>query len=101
MNFTLCEWVFPGGPIDKDGAVMLPIVLNPEKIGVILAGRGDAVLRRLDKLAEDGVQPRAVFSDAPVQALVDRVGVKLHHRLPRAEDLAGTQILYLVDLQPI
>jgi precorrin-2 dehydrogenase / sirohydrochlorin ferrochelatase len=78
--------------------MMLPILLDPAKISVLLVGRGEGALRRLDKLAEDGVEPRAIFSDAPSPALRDRAGIRLLSRLPQAEDLAGTNIVYVVDL---
>jgi precorrin-2 dehydrogenase/sirohydrochlorin ferrochelatase len=77
---------------------MLPILLDPAKIGVVLVGRGAGALRRLEKLAEDGVQPRAIFSDAPAPGLVERAGAWLRNRLPEAEDLAGANIVYVVDL---
>jgi precorrin-2 dehydrogenase / sirohydrochlorin ferrochelatase len=79
---------------------MLPILLDPAKIDVLLVGRGDGALRRLEKLAEDGVQPRAVYSDAPSQMLADRAGVRLRRRLPQGDDLSGANIVYIADLPP-
>ncbi len=77
---------------------MLPILIDPAKVGVILVGRGDGAVKRLDKLVADGVHPRAVFSDIASPTLAERAGIRLRDRLPQAEDMSGATIIYIADL---
>jgi len=50
---------------------MFPIQLDLAQLRVALVGNGDAILRRLHSLYEDGAQHVAIYADAPSAALAE------------------------------
>ncbi|WP_284360702.1 precorrin-2 dehydrogenase/sirohydrochlorin ferrochelatase family protein [Candidatus Phycosocius spiralis] len=76
---------------------MIPIHLDPSKISIGLAGRGDLALRRLAWLRNLGATP-VVFSDAPSDALHLLAGTALLKRLPNDQDLDSLNLLWIADL---
>jgi len=76
---------------------MLPIVLEPTRVPVILAGAGEAVVRRFETLVAGGVRPR-VFVPEPAPDLVARFGRALVSGLPGRDDLADARILFVAGL---
>ncbi len=76
---------------------MLPIVLDAAQVPIILAGAGEAVLRRFSALVDSGARPR-VFVPEPDLAVSARLGAVLTSRLPEREDLADARILFVAGL---
>jgi precorrin-2 dehydrogenase/sirohydrochlorin ferrochelatase len=76
---------------------MIPIHLDPNKIKIGLAGRGELTVRRLAWLRNLGATP-LVFSDAPSEALQTLAGAALQKRLPNDADLDGLDALWVADL---
>jgi precorrin-2 dehydrogenase/sirohydrochlorin ferrochelatase len=77
---------------------MLPINLDLERVDVALVGRGLRAVRRLELLEAAGCRRVTVFSDEPEGYLQVRAATRLHRHLPEARDLAGVQLVYIVDL---
>jgi precorrin-2 dehydrogenase/sirohydrochlorin ferrochelatase len=77
---------------------MIPIVLDPNRTSLALVGRGEVARRRLDALLAGGADAIAVFSDAPSAKLAELAGQRLRRHLPQPGDLAGFQVLWIVDL---
>jgi precorrin-2 dehydrogenase len=77
---------------------MIPIVLDPNRMSLALVGRGEVARRRLDALLAGGADAIAVFSDAPSAELAELAGQRLRRHLPQPGDLAGFQVLWIVDL---
>jgi precorrin-2 dehydrogenase / sirohydrochlorin ferrochelatase len=77
---------------------MVPIVLNPQRSRLGIAGNGAQALRRLNLLRNGGAEAVRVFADAPVPELAEAAGEHLHAGLPGAGDLATLQALWIADL---
>jgi precorrin-2 dehydrogenase len=77
---------------------MIPIVLDPNRTSLALVGRGEVARRRLDALLAGGADAIAVFSDAPSAKLAELAAQRLRRHLPQPGDLAGFQVLWIVDL---
>ena len=82
---------------------MLPLILNPTKVRVGLAGQGPSLERRRAMLAEAGIEPRAIQSDQAdltgLQCLyVAGLDAKTAQRLSRRAKAAG--VLVNVEDQP-
>ena len=77
---------------------MLPIVLDPSRIPIALVGRGETLARRLDWLLAGGAERLAVYTDAPISALEERLGPSLVHRLPTSAELARAQLAWITGL---
>lgn len=70
----------------------LPVMLDMARIAIVVAGRGERLLARLDRLA--GGRVRAFSDDRALR----RAG--LVPRLPTGDDFAGVTLVYLIDLPP-
>ena len=78
---------------------MYPIVLDLKKVSVMLVGNGPAAAQRLAQLDEDGAEHVRVFSDNPVEELVERAAHRLIRRHPFPNEFATTQIAMIVDIE--
>jgi precorrin-2 dehydrogenase/sirohydrochlorin ferrochelatase len=77
---------------------MFPILLDLSRIRVALVGNGEAALRRLRLLDQDGARNLAVYSTDPLPALAAAAGSRLRRALPSAAELAGVHIVFAADL---
>ena len=77
---------------------MIPVMVDPKQVAIALVGRECAAERRLELLLEGGAEQLTVFSDEPCAGLATRAGVRLHRRLPEAEELTTFALLWIVDL---
>ena len=80
--------------------MMLPVVIDLARVPVTLVGRDTQALKRLGHLEADGVARARIFSDAPSEALRAYAGERLVERLPSADDLAGSRVVFIADLPP-
>ena len=79
---------------------MFPIVLDLEIVPVALVGSGGLAVKRLTQLLQAGARRLTVFSEGTDTTLAALAGERLIRRLPTDEDLAGFQVIYIVDLEP-
>jgi precorrin-2 dehydrogenase/sirohydrochlorin ferrochelatase len=77
---------------------MLPIILDPKRVRVALAGRSETFARRLEWLLVGGAERLTVFTDQPTPELEKRLGGSLTSRLPEPADLATAQVVWLTGL---
>jgi precorrin-2 dehydrogenase / sirohydrochlorin ferrochelatase len=77
---------------------MLPIILDPARVRIALAGRGETFARRLEWLLAGGAERLAVYTDEPTPALEERLGASLAPRLPEPADLRAAQVVWLTGL---
>lgn len=77
---------------------MFPVLLDLAQVRVALVGNGEAALRRLRLLDEDGARHLTVYSDEPLPELAACAGERLHHAMPGAGELAGVHIVFAADL---
>jgi precorrin-2 dehydrogenase/sirohydrochlorin ferrochelatase len=77
---------------------MIPVLVDPKRVAIALAGRGGAAERRLDLLHDGGAERLRVFSDRPSPGLAARAGARLQRRLPDRADLTALALLWIVDL---
>lgn len=76
---------------------MLPVMLDPARTRVGLAGRGALTLRRLEWFRRLGFMPE-IFSDTPSDELVAAAGELFLPRLPDPGDLVALDLLWIADL---
>lgn len=76
---------------------MIPLALDPARVGIALAGSGPLAARRLVQLRDGGAEP-LVFSLDTDGEFVALAGSATHRRLPEGEDFARFQVLYVVGL---
>jgi precorrin-2 dehydrogenase/sirohydrochlorin ferrochelatase len=76
---------------------MLPLFLDVSRLTLVLAGNGDATVRRLRRLEEAGALSIAVFATAPSEALAEAAGTRLRRRWPSLEEIAGSQMMFIAD----
>lgn len=74
---------------------MLPITVDVARVRVALVGNGDAARRRLALLDRAGAQRLEVYSTGPGPELAAAAGVRLRRRLPRDDEIARAQLLFL------
>jgi precorrin-2 dehydrogenase / sirohydrochlorin ferrochelatase len=74
---------------------MLPITVDVARVRVVLVGNGDAARRRLALLDRAGAQRLEVYSSGPSPELASAAGVRLRRRLPRDDEIARAQLLFL------
>ena len=79
---------------------MFPIVLDLEIVPVALVGSGPLASKRLTQFIQAGAKRLTVFSESDDTVLAALAGERLIRRLPTDEDLAGFQVIYIVDLEP-
>jgi precorrin-2 dehydrogenase/sirohydrochlorin ferrochelatase len=71
----------------------LPITVDVARVRIALVGNGEAARRRLGLLDDAGATRVAVYADAPEPDLALAAGDRL--RLPTAEEIARTQLVFL------
>jgi precorrin-2 dehydrogenase/sirohydrochlorin ferrochelatase len=76
---------------------MIPVMLDPTRLRIGLAGRGALAVRRLDWFQALGVTPE-LYSDAPEPDFAKAAGDRLVPRLPDTGDLAALDFLWIADL---
>jgi precorrin-2 dehydrogenase / sirohydrochlorin ferrochelatase len=74
---------------------MLPITIDGARVRIALVGNGEAALRRLGLLDDAGATRVTVYADAPEPDLALAAGDRLRRRLPTAEEIARTQLVFL------
>ena len=74
---------------------MLPITVDIARVRVVLVGNGEAARRRLALLDGARAQRLEVYSTAPGPELAAAAGVRLRRRLPRHDEIARAQLLFL------
>ncbi|MFT3810802.1 MAG: NAD(P)-dependent oxidoreductase [Micropepsaceae bacterium] len=77
---------------------MLPVMLDPTRTRIGLAGRGVLTLKRLEWFRRLGVTPE-VFSDDPSPELAAAAGDLIRPRLPDPGDLVALDVLWIADLE--
>lgn len=77
---------------------MLPVVFPPAGLRVVLAGAGDAALRRLALLDAAGVTDLRVFSPDGDGPLAGAAGARLTAGLPGPEDFARARLVFVAGL---
>jgi precorrin-2 dehydrogenase/sirohydrochlorin ferrochelatase len=76
---------------------MIPVMLDPARLRIGLAGRGALALKRLDWFRHLGAEP-ILYSDKPDGRFAAEAGDRLIARLPDAGDLAALDLLWVADL---
>jgi|GEM_PF-746576 precorrin-2 dehydrogenase/sirohydrochlorin ferrochelatase len=77
---------------------MLPITVDLARIRVMLVGEGMAARRRLALLDEAGAGALTVYAPAPAAALAARAGARLRRRLPRPQEIARAQLVFVAGM---
>ncbi|MBT3792334.1 MAG: siroheme synthase [Rhodospirillales bacterium] len=77
---------------------MYPVLFDPSRFGVVLAGSGPSALRRLQGLDDAGAQKVTVFSPDADAQLLDAAGDRLVDRLPGRQDLAHAGLVLVAGL---
>lgn len=77
---------------------MLPVMLDPKRTRIGLAGRGALAVRRLDWFRKLGFTPE-IYSDAPSADLAAAGGELILPRLPDPGDLVALDMLWIADLE--
>ncbi len=77
---------------------MIPVVFDPVRLAVVVAGAGDALARRVVWLCDAGTERLRVFCEAPDAAVVAAAGKALERRLPDGRDLGGTCLMFVTGL---
>lgn len=78
---------------------MIPVMLDPQRLRIALAGRGALAVKRLEWFRGLGTAPD-LFSDAPCDVFAAATGDQLVPRLPDSGDLAALDLLWIADLDP-
>lgn len=73
-------------------------MLDPARIDIALVGDGDQALSRLRLLRAHGAHPAAVYAPEPSVALAAEAGGLIIRRLPRADEIAAVDVLFIGDL---
>ncbi|MBV8776168.1 MAG: siroheme synthase [Alphaproteobacteria bacterium] len=74
---------------------MLPITIDLARVGVVLVGNGNTARRRLGLLDAAEAGRLTVYADAPEPELIEAAGDRLRRRLPRADEIARAQLVFL------
>lgn len=77
---------------------MLPLILDPRRMPVLLAGDGPALRKRLALLDEAGADV-SVYAPHPDEALRALAGARLRGRLPQDYEIAAHRLLFLAGLE--
>ena len=77
---------------------MIAIALDPSALALAVAGRGPAVLRRLEALRAGGARDLLVFCDQPDPDLAHAAGDALRRHLPTNKEVAGLRALWVTGL---
>lgn len=76
---------------------MIPVMIDPRRVGVVLAGAGPLACKRLLWLRDGGADPAVFAPDADFE-LADAAGPALNRRLPRESDLRAARLLFVAGL---
>lgn len=76
---------------------MIPVMLDPQRLRIGLAGRDTLAVRRLGWFRHFGATP-VLYSDTPGGTFAEAAGDVLIPRLPDAGDLAALDLLWIADL---
>lgn len=79
---------------------MIPVMVDPSRVGVILAGAGGLVGRRLRWLRDGGADPLVFAPDADPE-LAELAGTALRRRLPDGTDLRAARLLFVAGLADV
>ena len=74
---------------------MLPITVDVARVRIVLVGNGDAARRRLALLDLAGAKRLEVYGTTPGPDLAAAAGVRLRRRMPRVEEIARAQLVFL------
>ena len=77
---------------------MIPIALDPAALAVAVVGRGALALRRFRALRAAGAAAVLLFSDRPDAELAAAAGEFWRDALPKPDDLAALNALWIVGL---
>ena len=77
---------------------MIPIMIDPERVTIVVAGVGQAAERRVRQAREGGARAVAVFAPGETERFVALTDGVVHDRLPGVADLAGVDLLYVAGL---
>jgi precorrin-2 dehydrogenase/sirohydrochlorin ferrochelatase len=77
---------------------MIPILIDPARVAVAVAGNGLAAERRVAQAREGGAIGLAVFAPGEADRFAALTDGPVHDRLPEAADLAGLGVLYVAGL---
>jgi len=77
---------------------MYPVVFPPDGLRVVLAGAGDAALRRLAGLDAAGMKDTTVFAPQNDGPLAEAAGDRLRPGLPTARDMQGARLVFVAGL---
>jgi precorrin-2 dehydrogenase len=77
---------------------MLPVVLDVAEARIVLAGQGQAAVRRLRYLDEGGAGNLAIFSPGADSDLRAAAGDRLLTGLPTAADIRGVRLVFVAGL---
>lgn len=77
---------------------MIPVMIDPRRVKVVIAGTGVAAERRLRQVREGGASEVAVFAPGEAHRFEPLADGPVHDRLPEAADLAGVGLLYVAGL---
>ena len=76
---------------------MLPLFLDLSRLRLVLAGNGEAALRRLALLEDAGAREIEIYAADPTPALAQAAGHRLIRRWPQAADIARAQLVFIAD----
>ncbi|MEN3976200.1 NAD(P)-dependent oxidoreductase [Emcibacter sp. SYSU 3D8] len=77
---------------------MIPIMIDPERVAIVVAGNGPAAERRVRQAREGGARAVAVFAPGETDRFAALTDGVVHDRLPEVADLAGVDLLYVAGL---
>jgi siroheme synthase-like protein len=77
---------------------MIPVMLDPARLRIGLAGRGALAQKRLHWFRSLGAEPE-LYSDTPDGPFAIEAGDRLMPRLPDSGDLAALDLLWIADLE--
>lgn len=77
---------------------MIPIMIDPERVTIVVAGVGPAAERRVRQAREGGARAVAVFAPGEAERFAALTDGAVHDRLPEVADLAGVDLLYVAGL---
>ena len=79
---------------------MIPLMIDPDRVTIVVAGNGAATERRVRQVSEGGARSVAVFAPGETERFAALTEGVVHDRLPEVADLAGVDLLYVAGLDP-
>lgn len=77
---------------------MIPLMIDPQRVTIVVAGNGAAAERRVRQVHEGGARSVAVFAPGETERFVALTDGVVHDRLPEVADLTGVDLLYVAGL---